>query len=62
MNMTAALVDLDEAIRLEPTDGPAHVLRGAIWNSKGEFDKAISDTDQAMRLGGRAQTPLYIEV
>ena len=45
-----AIVDLDEAIRLDPNNASAYNSRGAAWYGKGEFDRAITDYDEALRL------------
>ena len=44
------LNDCNAAIRRNPNDAFAYTNRGVIWGNKGDFDKAISDFDQALRL------------
>ena len=45
-----AIADLNEAIRLEPTNAHAYHSRGLLWNQKKAFDKAIDDFSQAIRI------------
>jgi tetratricopeptide (TPR) repeat protein len=45
-----AVVDLSEAIRLDPQDARALVNRGIAWAGKKDFDKAITDFNEAIRL------------
>jgi len=45
-----ALFDMDEAIRLAPTDAAAWQSRGLAWHAKKEYDKAIADDSEAIRL------------
>jgi tetratricopeptide (TPR) repeat protein len=44
------LRDYDEAIRLDPLNGPSYRGRGLAWHAKKEYDKAIADFDEAIRL------------
>lgn len=46
-----AIAELDEAIRLNPTDADAYGIRGDSWLKKHERDQAIADYDEAIRLG-----------
>ena len=45
-----AIIDYDEAIRLEPKLALAYHNRGIAWLAKGQYDRAIKDFDQAIRL------------
>jgi len=45
-----AIVAFNEAIRLEPTLAEVYKDRASAWANKGEFDKAIADLEQALRL------------
>jgi tetratricopeptide (TPR) repeat protein/predicted Ser/Thr protein kinase len=45
-----AIMELNEAIRLNPKNAPAFILRGRAWYWKNEYDKAIGDFDEAIRL------------
>ena len=45
-----ALADLNEAIRLNPTDASAFAWRGRVWRVREDFDKAIADFNEAIRL------------
>ena len=45
-----ALADLAEVLRLNPSNFPALANRALIWESKREWQKAIKDLDEAIRL------------
>jgi tetratricopeptide (TPR) repeat protein len=45
-----AIVDLSEAIRLDPKLALAYCVRGVAWYRIEELDKAIADLDEAIRL------------
>ena len=45
-----AIVDLTEAIRLDPRNAARYNNRGLAWNKKGDLDKAIADYKEAVRL------------
>ena len=47
---TLASPSCDETIRLTPTFAGAYFCRGLAWGSKREYDRAILDLDQAIRL------------
>ncbi len=49
-NLTAALADYDQAIRLNPQLVEAFSNRGVIRKSKGNLEGAIDDYDEAIRL------------
>ena len=38
------------AIRVDPNDALAYISRGSDYSDKGEFDKAIADYSEAIRL------------
>jgi len=45
-----AILDYDEAIRLNPSHANAHSNRGVAYARKGDYDHAILDYDEAIRL------------
>jgi curved DNA-binding protein CbpA/Tfp pilus assembly protein PilF len=45
-----AIVNLDEAIRLDPNDARAFNIRGNAWDEIGVFDNALADYDDAIRI------------
>jgi tetratricopeptide (TPR) repeat protein len=45
-----AIVDYDEAIRLDPNNARAYSNRGNAYADKGDYDRAIADYDEAIRL------------
>ena len=49
----SALVDLDEALRLEPADAATRYNRGVAWFHEKEFAKSLEDLNEAERLGYR---------
>lgn len=49
----AALKDLDEAIRRNPRDWAALILRGIVRTEQEQPDKALADLDQAARVNPR---------
>ena len=49
-NNNQTLHELEEAIRLNPEDATAYLSRGYAYHKKGEYDKAIEDFDNAVRL------------
>ena len=46
-----AIKDQTEAIRSEPDCANAWNNRGNAWLEKGEYDKAVADLEEAIRLG-----------
>lgn len=50
-----ALADLDQAIKLSPDFGLAHVNRGVVYFRMGLADKAINDFDRALVINGKDQ-------
>jgi tetratricopeptide (TPR) repeat protein len=50
------LADIDLAIRLEPDRAEAYSQRAAVHARAGDYDRAVADYDQAIRLG-----PNYID-
>ena len=49
-DLDAALADLNEAIRLDPTYACAYNNRGRAYGFKREYDRAIEDYNEALRL------------
>ena len=45
-----AIVDLDEAIRLDASRGDFYMLRGIVFSQKGELDRAVIELDQKVKL------------
>lgn len=45
-----AIVDLDQAIRLDPGDPRALTVRGSLWRAKRGLDLAIADLDRAIAI------------
>ena len=48
--LDAALADLDEAIRLDPTYACSYNNRGRTYAFKGDYDRAITDYSEALKL------------
>jgi tetratricopeptide (TPR) repeat protein len=46
----SAIVNLDEAIRLDPNDAQAYNIRGNAWDEIGVFENALADYDAAIRI------------
>jgi len=55
------LSDFDEAIRLEPNNAAWYGLRGIVWLQDREYDKAIEDLIEAIRLNTETQPFVFIE-
>jgi Tfp pilus assembly protein PilF len=53
-----AIVDFNEAIRLDPKFSPAYMNRGNAWLAKKEHDTAIADYNEAVRLEPKHATAL----
>jgi tetratricopeptide (TPR) repeat protein len=49
-----ALVDFDEALRLDPNYAPGYAHRGSTYNLKRDFDRALADFDQAIKRDPKA--------
>jgi tetratricopeptide (TPR) repeat protein len=49
-NDDKALIDFDEAIRLDPNSATAYSSRGNLWGDQGDNDKALADYNEAIRL------------
>ena len=45
-----ALKNIDEAIKIDPSEASIHLYRGNIHRVKGDLDEAIADYDEAIRL------------
>ncbi len=58
-DLTTALTDLDEAIRLKPTQAYLFSARGAVWADRGDDAKAIADYSEAIRLTPWHPSPYY---
>ena len=53
-----AILDFDEAIRLNGADGDAYAKRGNTYAQAGEFRKAVADYDEVVRLNPQ-YAPVY---
>src|SRR6266536_1689267 len=49
-NFDRAIVELNEALRADPTYKRSYNSRGNAWKGKGELDNAIADYNEAIRL------------
>jgi tetratricopeptide (TPR) repeat protein len=49
-----AIVDLDEALRINPRIGGFYNGRGLAYYNKGDYDRAISDYDEALKFNPRS--------
>jgi len=45
-----AIIEFNEAIRLDPNNAVAYSVRGDAYKSKGQYDRAIGDYTEAIRL------------
>jgi len=48
-----ALVDLNEALRLDPKNASVHNSFGVYYNVKGEYPRALAALNEAIRLNPR---------
>ena len=53
------MADIDEAIRRDPKNVDAYLLRASVRGQKGEFDLAIADFTQIIKLN--PEVPLAYE-
>lgn len=51
LNPDLALMDLDEAIRLDASQAEAYLMRGRVWLMKGKKTQAKRDLEKAVALG-----------
>jgi Tfp pilus assembly protein PilF len=51
-----SLADLNEAIRLDPSQAPAHAIRAARFIRTGNLDRALADLNEAKRLNPNSGT------
>ena len=49
-NSISAIVEFNEALRIDPTYKRSYNSRGNAWKGKGELDIAIADYNEAIRL------------
>ena len=49
-NFDRAIVELNEALRIDPNHKRSYNSRGNAWRGKGDLDQAIADYDEAIRL------------
>jgi tetratricopeptide (TPR) repeat protein len=54
-----ALVDFDEALKLDPANEIAWSNRGLAWSSKKEYDKAIADYTEAIKIDSQFALAYY---
>ena len=57
-NLTSALEDFSDIVRLRPTDAEAYIRRGHVYSALHEFDEAIADYESALRLRPRVEGAL----
>ena len=57
--LSQAILDYDEAARLDPSNAYVLIDRGIALTRIGQFDRAILDFDQAIRLAPNDDTPLF---
>ena len=57
--LSQAILDYDEAARLDPSNAYILIDRGIALTRVGQFDRAILDFDQAIRLAPNDDTPLF---
>jgi tetratricopeptide (TPR) repeat protein len=50
-----AILDYNQAIKLNPKFAAAYINRGVVHDSKGDYDRAIADYDQAIKLKPSAE-------
>ncbi len=55
-DLDGALADINEAIRADPTLPTPLTKRGVFWRTKGDYDRAIANSTEAIRLA-RAKAP-----
>jgi tetratricopeptide (TPR) repeat protein len=53
-DLDGALLDLDEAVRLDPRSADYRKCRGMLWAARGEHDKVIAEFTEAIRLDPKA--------
>src|SRR5205823_6150902 len=58
-DLDCALSDINEAIRIDPALPQPLTNRVVIWRAKEDFDRAIADTTEAIRLA-KAKAPVNI--
>jgi tetratricopeptide (TPR) repeat protein len=49
-DLVQAIVELDEAIRLDPHNAQDYNIRANTWDDMGVFERALADYDQAIRI------------
>src|SRR5262249_46794698 len=57
-NYDLAIVNFDDAIRLDPMASAAHTGRAFAWTRKKHYEKAIADYNEAIRLDPQASGAL----
>lgn len=49
-DLDLALTDLNQSIRLNPTNAASYVKRADVWRAKGNLDSALNDLEHATRI------------
>ena len=57
--LSQAILNYDEAVRLDPSNANVLIDRGIALTRMGQFNRAILDFDQAIRLAPNDDTPLF---
>lgn len=58
---SAALIDFNRAIQLEPSLAEAYVARGLLHSAEGRHAQALADMDRGLSLGVRAPEQAYFK-
>ncbi len=57
-DLTHAMADYNESMRIDPTYPSAYNNRGNAWYHSGKFDRAIADYNQAIQLDPKSRARL----
>ena len=56
----AAIMDFNEAVKLDPNDARTYRLRASAYREKSQYDLAIQDCDQAIKLDPNDAVAYYV--